>query len=112
MIKIIGSKKTIQFSDRYSATGTPYPDKDSCDICDGMGLYPEQKEKLNKEAVKAKGGRLLIIGQKEKGEKPTKEDSFVFVKCPNCCGSRKKEPADILEYGGYEWKRIIKFTQK
>ena len=99
----------IEISDRYSATGTPYPDpKTMCEgECDGMGVYPTQKTNLNKEAVKAKGGRLLIIGQKRKNNEPVEEDDFVMVKCPECCGSRLKEPADILKYGGYEWKRIL-----
>ena len=30
----------VELSDRYNATGTPYPDKDSCHECEGMGLYP------------------------------------------------------------------------
>jgi len=74
--------------------------------CEGRGYYPIQKNELNKEACEAKGGRLLIVGQKGKDGKPSNEDNYVFVKCPDCCGSRLKEPADELEYGGYKWKRI------
>jgi hypothetical protein len=98
----------IEIVDRYSATGTPYLDPDTMCTgdCEGMGLYPTEKSKLNEEAVKAVGGRLMIIGQKEKDNTPIKEDDYVFIKCPNCCGSRLKEPADILEYGGHKWKRI------
>ena len=37
----------FEFTDRYKATGIPYPDENSCDECEGMGLYPTRKEKLN-----------------------------------------------------------------
>ena len=80
-----------EITDRYKATGTPYPNKDSCDECDGMGLYPIQKNNLNKEACKSPTGRLLIIGQKEKDRTPMKEDQFVFVQCPFCGGTKKKK---------------------
>lgn len=98
----------ITFVDRYSATGTPRPTSDSCDYCEGMGVSPQQKSTLNKDAVIAKGGRLIVIGQHDGTDKkvPGEEDEWVFVKCPECCGSRKKQPADELEYGGYKWKRI------
>ena len=46
----------------------------------------------------------MIVGQIDKDRTPT--DDWVFVKCPKCCGSREKEPAEILEYGGYKWQRI------
>ena len=83
-------KIKIEFTDRYQATGIPYPDENSCDKCEGMGVYPEKKETLNEEACKSPTGRLLIIGQKEKDGSPCKEDDYVFVQCPFCNGSRKK----------------------
>lgn len=97
----------IEVFDRYSATGTPYPVKGkSCDTCEGMGIYPEQVETLNTEAVKAKGGRLLIVGQHDgTPERKAEDDGYVFVECPECCGSREKEPAKEIEYGGYKWIR-------
>jgi hypothetical protein len=80
----------IQITDRYEATGTPYPDKNSCEECDGMGCYPLQKATLNKEACKAPDGKLLILGQKEKNGKPCEEDGWIFVRCHYCNGTRKK----------------------
>lgn len=83
-------KQKIEISDRYSATGTPYPDENSCDECEGMGLYPERKDNLNAEACKSPTGRLIIIGQKEDTGSPCEEDGFVFVECPICKGTKKK----------------------
>ena len=81
---------SIEITDRYKATGTPYPDENSCNECEGMGLYPEQKSKLNAEACKSPTGRLLIIGQKERDGSLMEEDEFVFVQCPFCNGTKKK----------------------
>ena len=80
----------VEFTDRYKATGTPYPGKDSCDWCEGMGYSPLEKKDLNTEACKTLKGKLIIVGQKEKNGKPTKEDNWVFVVCPECYGTRKK----------------------
>lgn len=81
-----------EFTDRYKATGTPYPNPETmCEgNCEGMGVYPERKDELNKAAVEAKGGRLTIIGQKEKDGTPCKEDNYVFVQCPDCNGTGRK----------------------
>jgi DnaJ-class molecular chaperone len=79
-------REEIQFTDRYEATGIPYPDENSCNECDGMGIYPTQKDNLNTEACESPTGRLLIIGQKD-----TEEDNWVFVQCPHCNGTRIKK---------------------
>ena len=83
--------KEYEFTDRYKATNTPYPDpKTVCKgFCEGMGIYPESKDNLNKEACEAKNGRLIVIGQKDEDGKPTKEDNTVFVQCPDCEGTGK-----------------------
>lgn len=81
----------IEFTDRYKATGIPYPDENSCNECEGMGLYPLQKERLNEKTCESPNGRLVIIGQKEKDGTPCREDEWVFVQCPVCEGSRKKK---------------------
>ena len=80
----------LEFTDRYQATGIPYPNENSCDECEGMGLYPESKSSLNERACKAPGGRLTIIGQKENDGTPCEEDDWVFVQCPVSKGSRIK----------------------
>lgn len=80
----------IIFEDRYSATGTPYPDENSCDECDGMGLYPVKANLLNAEACESPDGKLVIIGQKEEDGSPMPDDGWVIVQCPTCKGTRKK----------------------
>ena len=80
----------LVFEDRYSATGTPYPDENSCDECDGMGLYPCQAVDLNDEACKSPNGELVIIGQKEQDGTPMPNDGWLIVRCPVCKGTRKK----------------------
>lgn len=82
---------TIEYSDRYSATGTPYPDENSCDECDGMGLFPCKAEMLNELACKTK--TITIIGQIEKDGSPMPDDGWLIVRCPTCNGTRKK-PVD------------------
>ena len=83
-------KVKVEITDRYKATGTPYPTADSCDPCDGMGIYPQSKDSLNAEACNSPKGRILIVGQKEKDGSPMPEDGWVFVQCPHCNGTRKK----------------------
>jgi hypothetical protein len=78
-----------QFTDRYAATGTPYPESGrSCDRCEGMGLYPQQVDTLNAEACSTDDGRLIIVGQKESDGSPCPDDGWVFVQCPDCKGKR------------------------
>lgn len=83
----------IIFEDRYSATGTPYPDENSCDECDGMGLYPVKHENLNEEACKAEDKRLIVIGQVDSDGKALEDDGWSIVQCPVCKGTRKKPAA-------------------
>jgi hypothetical protein len=84
----------IEFTDRYKATGTPYPTKDSCDWCDGVGISPMSKATANKRACLTSHGKIIIVGQKEKDGKPCTDDQFLFVKCPECFGTRKKNPTN------------------
>ena len=81
----------IEFSDRYSATGTPYPDENSCDECDGMGLLPCEAKELNKYACESLEGRVVVIGQRERDHgAPLPDDGWLFLECPVCKGTRKK----------------------
>lgn len=83
-------KSKLEISDRYSATGTPYPDENSCDECEGMGVVPCQVAKLNAYAVQASDKRVTVIGQVEEDGTPMPDDGWVFLQCPVCKGSRKK----------------------
>ena len=77
----------ITFEDRYSATGTPYPNEDSCKECDGMGLFPCKYENLNEEACKAEDKRITIIGQVDDNAEPLENDGWLIVQCPTCKGT-------------------------
>ena len=82
--------KDVTFTDRYSATGTPYPDENSCDECEAMGLYPCQLTNLNDEACKAPDKKIIVIGQITKDGSPMPDDGWIIVQCPICKGTRKK----------------------
>ena len=83
----------IETTDRYKATGTPYPDPETmCNgQCEGMGSYPTEKALINQEACEAKGGRLIVIGQREEDGTPCKEDDWIFVVCPDCNGTGRRK---------------------
>jgi hypothetical protein len=80
----------VIFEDRYSATGTPRPDENSCNECDAMGLYPIKAENLNEEACKTENKRLIIVGQVDSNAEPMEDDGWLIVECPVCKGTRKK----------------------
>jgi hypothetical protein len=82
---------TIEFTDRYQATGIPYPDENSCSDCDGMGCYPVKAEELNRRTVESPTRRLLVIGQTEEDGSPMEDDGWIIVQCPICNGTRKKD---------------------
>jgi hypothetical protein len=79
---------SLEIVDRYSATGTPYPTKDSCDECAAMGVLPCQVTELNKYACESPDGRVIVIGQKERDGTPMADDGWVFLQCPVCKGSK------------------------
>lgn len=80
----------MELTDRYQATGTPYPADDSCMECDGMGVLPIKADCLNEEAVASPTGRLLVIGQTEEDGSPCPDDGWIIVQCPHCDGTKKK----------------------
>lgn len=82
----------FEFTDRYKATGTPYPDENSCDECEGMGLHPAKAEELNNLACSTPDGTITIIGQKEKDGSPMPYDGWLFVRCFACNGTRLATP--------------------
>ena len=77
------------FEDRYSATGTPYPDENSCDECEGMGILPCQATELNQYACEAPDGKVVVIGQKNQDGTPMPDDGWLFLQCPVCKGTKK-----------------------
>ncbi len=79
----------IEIIDRYSATGIPYPDENSCDECEGMGVVPCLSKEVNRYACESPKGCVLIIGQKEEDGSAVADDGYLFLQCPVCEGSRK-----------------------
>ena len=53
-------------------------------------MSPCSKETLNTEACSTSHHKLIIAGQFEEENKPCEEDGWVFVLCPDCFGTRKK----------------------
>jgi len=90
-------------SNRYSTTSMVCPVlEETCSgPCEGMGIYPVEKENLNAIAVKAKKHRLTVVGQIDKNGSPMKEDEFVFVICQDCNGTGKQN-AKNKKKGSYE----------
>lgn len=80
----------LEIVDRYSATGTPYPDENSCDECDGMGLFPVDVNELNHQACLAPNNELTVIGQKDENGNSMPNDGWLIVRCPACNGTRIK----------------------
>ena len=72
----------IVFVDRYTALGIPYPEPETvCQgQCEGTGFAPVQLS--NEEPWRS----LWLAAEKLK---PT-DDSFHFVKCPDCNGTGKR----------------------
>lgn len=83
----------VIIEDRYSATGTPRPDENSCHECDAMGLFPVKVEEIDQLAVDSPDGRVLVIGQKKEDGEPVSFDGWLIVQCPTCKGTRKKPEA-------------------
>ncbi len=75
----------IEFTDRYKATGTPYPDPEKMCLgqCDGMGYYPQYIPGPDDTNEEHKRWNALHA-------KPHKEecDGYHFIVCPDCEGTR------------------------
>ena len=106
----------IEIVDRYSATGTPYPDPDTMCIgqCEGMGAVPvhrndpeEPWSTLWREAHAAKCSlrgvfrelwrhrevwywRSVLRGVWQTRSWKLCDDDYHFVVCPDCNGTRLK----------------------
>lgn len=105
---------SIQFTDRYTATGTPYPNPwTTCKgHCEGMGLYPEQFEAWERSGPRPPG---LIPQKDESGrwEPFPPSDGFVWVRCPECGGTggrysgRVGELLDVLHTYYYPFHMAV-----
>lgn len=71
----------IEFTDRYKATGTPYPNPDTMCLgqCEGMGVVPISEDDIDEP------WRALWLAAE--AEKPS-DDGYHFVTCPDCNGTR------------------------
>ncbi len=76
-------KPRVIVSDRYSATGTPRPKRDTVCIgqCEGMGCVPIRKGET-REPFKS----LWL----EAEAKSPSDDGYHFVECPDCKGPGKR----------------------
>lgn len=70
----------VEVSDRYSATGTPYPNRWTVckGHCEGMGFYPE-----NDQSEWPTGTRPYDPTDPE-------DDGWRFIKCPTCKGTGRR----------------------
>jgi hypothetical protein len=80
----------IEFSDRYSATGTPYPDLDTVCTghCEGMGCVPVERNDGDP--------RFRALWEEAEKRSPT-DDGWHFVVCPDCNGTRLRPGVPIPE---------------
>jgi len=67
----------IEFVDRYSALGVPYPDPETMcpGECEGLGVYPEPR-------IKNADGTIPVEGQE-----------WEFVTCETCGGTGRRKDA-------------------
>lgn len=74
-------KMRIEFTDRYKATGIPYPNPETVCLgqCEGMGMVPIHKDNTEEP--------FHTLWLEAEAKKPT-DDSYHFVICPDCNGTR------------------------
>ena len=78
------------FTDRYG--GNPPDPKTMCNgQCEGIGLYPVPLTAINEEACLQVGGTITVVGQIEEDGRPSEDDGYAWVRCPDCGGSGLKE---------------------
>lgn len=81
----------IEFVDRYSATGTPYPDPETMCLgqCEGMGVYPHQLGSEGETPEERAAWEKLHITCLGKSEEAC--DGWHFITCPDCNGTRLRK---------------------
>ena len=99
---------SIEFTDRYSATGTPYPNPETmCEgHCEGMGCVPvydlrgdpkaEQPTQIMAIDYNERDPELVARWEAAEAKNPT-DDGWHFVVCPDCNGTRLRPGAPVPE---------------
>lgn len=87
-------KDTFIIHDRYSATGTPYPDPATMCLgqCEGMGLVPiheRETEEPWRSLWLAEEAKAPYRKRAERADR----DGYHFVVCPDCNGTRLRPPS-------------------
>lgn len=90
----------FEFVDRYSATGTPYPDPETIcpGQCEGMGcvpVYMETGRAPDGQAVLITEDPELICRWQAAEAKCPSDDGWHFVICPVCEGTRLRPGVPI-----------------
>lgn len=81
-----------ELTDRYKATGTPYPDVETmCEgQCEGMGVYPQRGDDPTATETErelwSEAHNKSTAHEFDNGEC----DGYHFIKCPDCNGSGKR----------------------
>lgn len=84
---------TIEYSDRYVATGRPYPDPETMcpGPCEGMGVVPIYRPQADQKASLIQGPdeddpRYIVLWEEAEQKKPC-TDGWHFVTCLDCGGT-------------------------
>lgn len=101
--RMIMSKHEFEFVDRYSATGTPYPDPATmCEgDCEGMGCYPHRLtlSRITNQEEDTEDNRLWHEAHNAPNGHDMRFDNgacdgYHFIKCSDCGGTGKKPTAE------------------
>jgi hypothetical protein len=91
----------IEFTDRYKATGTPYPDTETmCEgQCEGMGRYPQwmpppgmepKSVRPTDDCTEEEKTAWLLAHKDSEWDKEHGCDGYHFILCPDCKGTGKR----------------------
>lgn len=85
------AKTTIVWHDRYTATGRPYPKRETMcrGKCEGMGVYPYRKNP--RPGLTRSDAEDALWDALEK-KRPT-DDGYHFIRCAECKGTGLRESA-------------------
>ena len=79
-----------EFTDRYEATGTPYPDPETmcAGQCDGMGCYPVKRGASDTTGEELR--RWCVAHERTDAHDDGPCDGWHFITCPDCEGTGKR----------------------